>query len=166
MTEKLQLELEQAMAANRPADPQNDRGWRLLRRAALEGGVTVWTPNSAAPPADAVRGQSGVWTTIGPLGDITTYYSPGTPQAMLEVHFAKVRKTAASMTRFATSVLLCSGAVVWVVHPATLLAQAEKWLLDGNWLQMPSLAIGMAVLSVLAETGRRLAIWRVRRWLR
>lgn len=165
MTETLQDKLERRMLANRPADPKNDWGWKLLRRAALEGGVTVWTPNLEAAAAGEALTQPGIWTTIGLLGDITTYYSPGTPENLLEAHFTKVSRTATSMTWFAGSVLFTSGFVVWVVHPATLLTQAERWLYGGDWLQMPLLAIGMAGLSIVTEIGRRIVVWRVRRWL-
>ncbi len=165
MTDTVQAKIEQEMLTRRPAEAKADWGWRLIRRAALEGGVTVWTPNLQAVREPPTGPQPGVWTTISLLGDITTYYSPGTPDSLLDSRFAKVRQTSASMTRFAAGVLTFSGTVFWVLHPASLFASGEKWLMGGEWLQMPNLAIGMLGLSSLMEIVRQFAKWRLRRWL-
>jgi hypothetical protein len=161
----MQTALHAEMMARRPATPKNPMGWTLIRRAALEGGVTVWTPNLQAATGHQNGPQPGVWTTIGLLGDITTYYTPGTPDSLIDQHFAKVRQAAARMTRFSTIILTLSGTIFWVLHPATLLINASEWLSVSATPELPDLGIGMLGLSVAMEVLRRVAIWRIRRWL-
>lgn len=69
------------------------------------------------------------------------------------------------MTRFSTIILTLSGAIFWVLHPATLLINASEWLSVSATPELPDLGIGMLGLSVVMEALRRVAIWRIRRWL-
>lgn len=87
------------LAAIRPATEKLQPGLELLRRAVLEGGVSVWTPFARIPSTSNLARQRGVWTNITLLGDVTTYVSPGLPNVLLEQHRDKVRKAVNRMGR-------------------------------------------------------------------
>jgi hypothetical protein len=154
------------LSARRPASEKVSSGFVLLRHAALEGGFSIWTPNPDMKADPNTLQQPGVWTNVTLLGDVTTYFSAGTPEHLLAGHKAKVRQAIMRISRNLTAVVWFFVATRWLLWPASALWALNEYLAGTEVLEISSTSLAAVLAGPIAEVIRQLVSFWIGNWLR